>query len=93
MRSPWTHLRTAGSLAWGVVLSVTGWHLVLGTHAGGSGGRTLGFAAVCAGQLVFMALVADRWFPKTRRGVTYSLEGVSFGLVAVFLVLAGWSRQ
>jgi hypothetical protein len=93
VRSPWTHLRTVGAVAWGAVLSGAGWHLVLGTPSGGTGGRTLGFASVCAGQLVFMALVADRWFPKARRGVTISLEGVSFGLVAVFLVLAGWSRQ
>ncbi len=42
----------------------------------------LGLSALCAGQFVFMAAVADRWFPYADRRLVGLLEGgVFLGLI------------
>ena len=41
-------------------------------------GLWLGTSAVCAGLFVFMAAVADRWFPSADRRLVAFTEGVVF---------------
>ncbi|MBK7404638.1 MAG: hypothetical protein IPJ41_08380 [Phycisphaerales bacterium] len=47
-------------------------------------GRIGGLFAIASGQFLFMYLVADRWFPRASRAITWPLE-----LVASLVLVAG----
>jgi hypothetical protein len=81
-------LLTCAATAWALVMVVGGAWLLLD----GAGrwpiltpaGRTVGgILAITAGQFLFMYLVADRWFPRAVRAITWPLE------IAASLVLLG----
>ena len=90
----------ASATAWAVGWMVLGLWLVVASPAvlhSGMGSVSIplslrfsgGFTAVCAGQLVFLLLVADRVFPRASRRVVWPIElAVSAGLFLGLAVLA-----
>jgi len=81
-------LRTALFTAWALLLSSAGLVLLQRASSGmaddswiGRHALCLGLAALCAGQFIFMAAVADRLYPAVDRRVS----GV--GEAAVFLTM------
>lgn len=50
--------------------------------------RSLGAAGVAGGWFVFMALVADRCFPRVLRPLATACEVLALGAFASFLALA-----
>jgi len=73
---------------WAGLLSIGGMWLMLDGPArwplvAPVGPRVGGAVLFCAGQFLFMYLVADRWFPRAGRSVTWPLE------LAATLVLIG----
>lgn len=78
-------LRTILFTCWSALLAIAGLAAMASPVTGGGIGgwvRThglwLGLAALCAGQFVFMAAVADRWFPYADRRVVAGVEGGFF---------------
>ncbi|MBS0192516.1 MAG: hypothetical protein U0573_07730 [Phycisphaerales bacterium] len=79
-------LRTILFTVWSALLALAGMAAIFGPASGGwirTHGLWLGTSAVCAGLFVFMAAVADRWFPSADRRLVAFTEGV------VFLALFG----
>lgn len=81
-------LLTCAATAWAMVMVVGGaWLLFDGSGRWaviGPGARRLaGVLSVTAGQFLFMYLVADRWFPRALRWITWPPE------IAASLVLVG----
>ena len=81
-------LLTCAATAWALVMVVGGAWLLLD----GAGRWPIltpaarvvgGILAMTAGQFLFMYLVADRWFPRASRAITWPLE------IAASLVLVG----
>jgi hypothetical protein len=82
-------LLTLAATLWAFVLAVGGLWLALEGPArwplvAPIGARVSGAVLFFAGQFLFMYLVADRWFPKARRGLTWPLE-----LAATLAMTAG----
>jgi len=81
-----------GRWAWATLLVVGG--AILTTSSTGFGPWSpmsvtlIGLAGVCAGVVVFEIMVADRLFPKSHRGLAYSVEITSCALIALFTVSA-----
>lgn len=74
-------LRTILFTCWSALLAIAGLAAMSGPVTGGwlrTHGLWLGLAALCAGQFVFMAAVADRWFPYADRRVVAGVEGGIF---------------
>ncbi|MBL8874451.1 MAG: hypothetical protein JNM86_01505 [Phycisphaerae bacterium] len=78
-------VRTILFTVWSALLVIAGLAALGGPVTGAwirTHGFWLGFAALCAGQFVFMAAVADRWFPYAdRRLVALAEGGVLVGLL------------
>lgn len=88
-RAAWLAARLLPFAMWAALLGVAGLAAVLGPGTGLVGRadwRWLGFAALCAGQYVFMATVADRLFPYVHRRLASLAEAALF---AGLLVGAG----
>ncbi|MBX3379313.1 MAG: hypothetical protein KF805_04410 [Phycisphaeraceae bacterium] len=70
---------------WSALLAIAGLAALGGPVTGPwirTHGFWLGLAALCAGQFVFMAAVADRWFPYAdRRLIALAEGGVFLGLI------------
>lgn len=79
----WT--RTILFTLWSALLVVSGFVALFGPVSGQwmrAHGLWIGLIAVCAGQFVFMAAVADRWFPYAdRRLIAVAEGGVFLGLL------------
>jgi hypothetical protein len=85
-------LRTLLFTAWALLLAGVGMMLLHQALSGvaddswlGQRGLWIGIGALCAGQFVFMAAVADRLFPAADRRVS----GVSEAIVFLTLLAAG----
>lgn len=85
-------LRTLLFTAWALLLAGVGLVLLHRALSGvvddswlGRRGLWIGIGALCAGQFVFMAAVADRLFPAADRRVS----GVSEAIVFLTLLAAG----
>ncbi len=83
--SAWALMMVVGG-AWLVLHRDSPWPLPPGAAV------VAGVFCIAAGEFLFMCLVADRWFPRALREITWVLEGaaglaliVSF-LLGVFLV-------
>lgn len=78
-------VRTILFTVWSALLAIAGLAALGGPVTGAwirTHGFWLGLAALCAGQFVFMAAVADRWFPYAdRRLVALAEGGVFVGLL------------
>lgn len=79
--------------AWAGVMSVLGLAAMLGGpgHWPRGLGAGLGLAALAGGQFVFMALAAERWFPRCARAVALGLEVLTLAAFAAGVLLAGWA--
>lgn len=79
-------VRTILFTAWSSLLAIAGLIAIFGPVLGPwmrAHGVWLGLIGVCAGQFVFMAAVADRWFPYADRRLVALAEGGMFlGLLA-----------
>jgi len=88
-------LRAGAFSAWSLALSVVGLWLLWSPPAEMPGlipvSTSAGLAALAGGQVLFMTMVADRYFPRAQPRVVASLEIVAAGLflagVSAFLWL------
>ncbi|MGH7243984.1 MAG: hypothetical protein ACREJD_11240 [Phycisphaerales bacterium] len=74
-------VRTILFTVWSALLAIAGLAALGGPVTGDwirAHGLWLGLAALCAGQFVFMAAVADRWFPYADRRMVAVAEGFVF---------------
>lgn len=82
-------LLTVVATMWAAVLAIGGLWLGIDGPArwpliSPAGPRVGGLVLFCAGQFLFMYLVADRWFPRAARRLTWTLE-----LAATLVLVAG----
>ncbi|MBS0189391.1 MAG: hypothetical protein JSS51_15105 [Planctomycetes bacterium] len=84
-------VRTTLFTVWSALLAIAGFAALGGPVTGAwmrSHGFWIGLAGLCAGQFVFMAAVADRWFPHADRRVVGLVEGSVF--VALLVSVGGF---
>ena len=87
-------LRAGVFSAWSLALSVVGLWLLLSTPAEMRGlvpvSTSAGLAALAGGQVLFMTMVADRYFPKAHPRVVAALEIVAAGLFLAGAIAFAW---
>jgi len=91
-RGTWTIALTAALAgAWSLALGVLGLWLVFETHSGWLArpwvATSAGVLSLCAAQLVFLTLVADRLFPRPDRRIRAIAQSGNTLTLAVSLVV------
>ena len=81
--------------AWAALLALAGlWSIGIGAQrlpALGRGWHVFGLTALCMGQFVFAALVADRLFPHASVRLAMAFEATAaVGFIAGLVVMAVW---
>lgn len=89
--------RTVAFTLWAGVLAVVGLRLVLPSSDDSLQFRPVmlagGVMALGGGHFVFMTMVADRLFPRARRGIVAAAELVSFSAFVLGLIVLVWQLQ